>query len=191
MKTIIQSLLFLLVFTLITGFIYPLLITGISQLVFSKQANGSLVVRNGKITGSELIGQLFTGAEYFQGRPSSSDYDATNSGGFNFGPASSNLIIAVSNRVIAVRKADDLAPGISIPPDMVLASASGLDPDISVSNAMIQTKRVAVVRKLPEEKVRLLIESLKEKQLSGFWGMEKINVLKLNIALDSMKSLPE
>lgn len=190
MKTIIQSILLLLVLTLLTGIIYPLLITGVSQLLFPKQANGSLITRNGKFIGSELIGQSFTNSNYFNGRPSASDYDATNSGGFNLGTASSNLINTVSNRIITVRLQNSLATNDNIPPDMVLASSSGLDPDISVPNALIQVKRIAKARKLPESVVKDLIEKSAEKQIFGFWGMEKVNVLKLNRALDSLAPSP-
>jgi K+-transporting ATPase ATPase C chain len=184
MKTFIQSLMILLVFTLLTGIIYPLLITGISQLAFPKQANGSLIYKNGENIGSELIGQSFTNASYFHGRPSASDYDASASGGYNLGPASSNLIMMVSNRIEAVRKNNNLDKNMPIPPDMVLASASGLDPDISVDNAYLQMNRIAGTRRIPVENVKKLINSHKDVVQYGFWGIDKINVLKLNIELD-------
>ncbi len=182
MKLIIQSIIILIVFTVLTGLVYPFLITGIAQIAFPKQSNGSLVMRNGKIAGSGLIGQLFTNDIYFWGRPSASDYDATNSGGYNYGPTSSNLINMVSNRILDIRRINNLPEGAAIPADMALASASGLDPDISVSNAMIQAGRIAKIRNLNINDVKILILSNRENILSE----QKVNVLKLNLALDKL-----
>ncbi len=187
MKLIYQSIALLIIMTVLTGIFYPLLITGIAQLAFPKQANGSLIVKDGKIIGSELIGQSFTNDIYFQGRPSASDYDSTNSGGFNLGPCSSNLILAVSNRIAEIRKINKLDDTAKIPPDMALASASGLDPDISIENAEIQAKRIAGKRNISIEKIKKIIEDNKENGKYGFWGIEKVNVLKLNMALDLLK----
>jgi potassium-transporting ATPase KdpC subunit len=187
MKLIIQSIMILIVFTILTGLIYPLLITGISQIAFPKQANGSMIIKEGKNIGSELIGQSFTNDIYFHGRPSANDYDATNSGGYNFGPTSSNLIIMVSNRILDIREKNDLPAGAPVPADMVLASASGLDPDISIENALIQSERIAARRNIPLETVKKLIDENKDVLIAGFWGIEKVNVLKLNIALDEIK----
>jgi len=188
MKTLIQSLLMLLVFTVLTGVLYPLLMTGAAQVLFPKQANGSLVVNGGVTNGSLLIGQIFTNAGYFVCRPSWPGYDATNSGGFNYGPASSNQVSNVTDWVRTVRDREKLPADYPLPADMVTASASGLDPDISVTNARIQAKRVAIARKLPEADVIKLIDNTSEHAIFGFWGVEKVNVLKLNLALDRIDS---
>lgn len=187
MKLIIQSLLVLMVFTVLTGLLYPLAVTGLAQLFFNKQANGSLIYRDNTAIGSSLIGQLFTNANYFHGRPSANNYDAMKSGGYNLGPASTKLIHTVSERVVQARQENYLSNETLLPPDMVLASASGLDPDISPSNAKLQVKRIAKARGMTEDKILPLIEINKSRTLFGFWGEPKVNVLQLNLELDTLK----
>ena len=187
MKLVMQSVLMLTVFTILTGIIYPLAMTLIAQNAFKDQANGSLVLKNGKIIGSLLIGQLFTNDIYFNGRPSECDYDATNSGAFNFGPSSSNLITMVKTRIEDARRKNGLTPGSPIPSDMVTASASGLDPDISIENALIQARRISSLHKIPLKKILRLISNTMDLKTQGFWGIDKVNVLKLNLALGELK----
>jgi K+-transporting ATPase ATPase C chain len=187
MKLVIQSILMLVVFTVFTGIIYPMFITLVSQVAFNDQANGSLVKKDGKIIGSSLIGQSFTNDSYFNGRPSECDYDATNSGAYNYGPASSNLISMVKAKIDDVRKKNILGPDSPVPSDMVTASASGLDPDISIENASIQAKRISFLRNIPLARVMEIISNNSESRVFGFWGIDKVNVLKLNLALDSIK----
>ncbi len=187
MKLFMQTILIFIFFVILTGLIYPLFITVIGKIVFKNQAYGSLVVRDGKVIGSELIGELYTNNMYFQGRPSAVNYDATNSGADNYGASSSNLISAVSNNIENVKKSDHISPGVIIPSDMVTSSASGLDPDISVQNALIQAKRIAFARKIPLDAVLKIINRYKKTPVLGFWDRETVNVLKMNIALDDLK----
>ncbi len=187
MKLLIQSVLMLVVFTALTGFFYPLFITLVAQTAFNRQANGSLVMVNGKIIGSELIGQPVTNDAYFTGRPSECDYDATNSGAYNYGPASSNLIVMVNARISDAMNKYGLAPGTAIPSDMVTASASGLDPDISIENAAIQAKKISALRHIPIEKIMMIISNTMDSRVMDFWGIDKVNVLKLNLALGGLK----
>ena len=187
MKVMIQSVLILMVFVLLTGVIYPLVITGIAQLFFHSQANGSMVQSGGKTAGSLLIAQNFTNDAYFQPRYSAINYDGGNSGAYNSGPTSSNLMLLVSNRIAGIRKKNSLKIGTQIPADMVLASASGLDPDISISNAVIQSGRISKIRNIPEGDLLALISRLKDPVVFGFWGVEKVNVLLLNIELDKLR----
>ena len=164
---------------IITGLVYPLAVTLISELVFPSQAHGSLIVdNNNKVIGSTLIGQNFTGPRYFQSRPSASGYDATSSGGSNLGPTNPVLLELVANRVNTIRKAGITGP---IPSDLVTASASGLDPHISQESALVQVPAVAKTRNLPEEEVKALV--LSESIDSPFTG-PYVNVLSLNRALD-------
>lgn len=187
MKLMIQSVLMILVFTVLTGFIYPMFITLVSQVSFNDRANGSLLKKDGRVVGSALIGQSFTNGGYFNGRPSEYDYDATNSGAFNYGPASSNLIAMVRAKISDVREKNSLEPGSPLPSDMVTSSASGLDPDISVENAMIQAKRISFIRNIPLPDLLKVVSNNMDSRLFGFWGVNKVNVLKLNIALDELK----
>jgi potassium-transporting ATPase KdpC subunit len=188
MKLLLQSIIIFACFTLLTGLVYPLLMTGIAQLAFHDQANGSVIRVNGKTAGSEWIGQNFKSDIYFHGRASPLDYQADNSGGYNYGPGSSNLIVMVSDRMRDIRSREGLTATEPIPPDMALASGSGLDPDISIENAMIQAKRVASSRKIDQKDVRDAILKNADQPLFGVIGVVKVNVLKLNLALDKISS---
>jgi K+-transporting ATPase ATPase C chain len=187
MKNLIRPALSLFVLlTAITGVAYPLLVTGAAQLAFPAQAAGSLVVKDGKPVGSSLIGQNFTDPKYFWGRPSATapmPYNSTGSGGSNLGPLNPALVDAVKGRVDALKAAD---PGNTalVPVDLVTASASGLDPHISVAGARYQLTRVARVRGMAPEAVRKLVERHTEGRMLGFLGEPRVNVLALNLALD-------
>lgn len=189
MRTLIKpALLMLLVLTLVTGVAYPLLVTGFAQLIFPKQANGSLINTNGKVLGSELIGQPFDDPRYFWGRLSATGpfpYNAAASSGSNLGPTNTALLHAVKTRVQALRQADssNVQP---IPVDLVTASGSGLDPHISPAAALYQVPRVARVRNLAEAAVRQLVEKHIEGRQLGFLGEPRVNVLKLNLALQTL-----
>ncbi len=174
------TLLFTMLF-IITGFVYPIIVTLAAGLLFPNQAHGSLIVDNeNRIIGSTLIGQNFTAPQYFQSRPSASGYNATSSGGSNLGPTNPVLLELVNNRTNALQKAGVAGP---IPSDLAMASASGLDPHISLESALIQVPAVAKARNLPEEKLRALV--LAESVNSPFAGTY-VNVLSLNKALDEM-----
>lgn len=175
-----------LVFTGLCGLLFPAVITAIANLVFPHQANGSLIVQNGRVIGSELIGQNFSKPEYFHPRPSAAGngYDASNSGGSNLGPTSQKLADQIRDRVQTYRQENDLPPNAPVPADAVTASASGLDPHISPANAELQAARVARVRSLSISEVHRLIEQYTDKRQMGFLGEDGVNVLKLNLALD-------
>jgi potassium-transporting ATPase KdpC subunit len=181
------ALMILLVLTLVTGVAYPLLVTGIAQAVFPSQARGSLVVKDGTVVGSALIGQPFDDPKYFWSRPSATSPFGDNAGastGSNLSPTNPDLIKAVQGRVDALRAADpgNTAP---VPVDLVTASGSGLDPHISPAAALYQAPRVAKTRKLPPETVRALVERHTERRFLGFLGEPRVNVLALNMALDT------
>lgn len=179
MTSIKKATLLFAVLFIITGFIYPITVTLVSGLLFPDQAHGSLIVdEDNQVIGSTLIGQNFTAPQYFQSRPSASGYDATSSGGSNLGPTNSILLELVGNQTNALRKDGITGP---IPSDLVLASASGLDPHISLESALIQVPVVAKARNLPEEEVKALV--LAESIDSPFTGAY-VNVLSLNRALD-------
>jgi len=176
----------LLVLTVVTGVFYPLAVTGIAQVVFPHQANGSLITINSKTYGSELIGQQFDDPKYFWGRPSAATYNAAASSGSNYGPLNPALIDAVQARV-DVLKAADPENTLPIPVDLVTASGSGLDPHISVASAEYQVHRVATARRLSEAEVKFLVEKYTEGRQFGFLGEPRVNVLLLNLALDGIQ----
>lgn len=172
--------------TLITGMMYPLTVTGIAQIFFPHKADGSLIVIDGKIHGSELIGQQFDDPKYFWGRPSAVGYNAAASSGSNYGPMNPSLEEVVQARIEALHAADPNNP-LPIPVDLVTASASGLDPHISVASALYQVRRVASARGLSEADVTSLIEKYTEGRQFGIFGEPRVNVLLLNLALDGLQ----
>lgn len=181
-----------LLMTLITGLAYPLAVTGLAQLAFPEQAAGSLVVRNGTVVGSRLIGQSFTEPRYFWSRPSATSpmpYNGAGSGGSNLGPLNPALVQAVQARVAALKAADPANP-LPVPVDLVTTSASGLDPHISLAAAAYQVPRVARARGLPTAQVQQLVERHAEGQLWGLLGERRVNVLALNLALDAAAPAP-
>lgn len=180
----------LIVMTLLTGVIYPLVVTGIAQVVFPTQANGSLIHEGDKLVGSTLIGQPFDDAKYFWSRPSATGpypYNAGASSGSNLGANEPNLISAVKDRIETLKKADP-TNNKPVPVDLVTASASGLDPDISPAAAEFQVARVAKARGLSEQQVRALIEQYTEARQLGLLGEPRVNVLRLNRALDGLNT---
>ena len=182
-QNLVIAALMTIVTTIVLGVIYPLVVTGLAQAMFSDKAKGQLREHNGNIIGSDIIGQGFTGAGYFHSRASAAGngYDATNSGGTNLGPTNKKLIDAVKAAVDAARKENPSAP---VPVDLVTTSASGFDPDISPDNAMFQVPRVAKARGVSEADLRrFVIEHIEGRQL-GFLGEPRVNVLLLNLALD-------
>jgi K+-transporting ATPase ATPase C chain len=184
MKTQLRSAIVLFVlFSLITGVFYPLTITGIAQAIFPHQANGSLIIVNGKTYGSELIGQQFDNPKYFWGRPSATGYNAAASSGSNLGPTNPALLERIQARIKSLKAVDPNNP-LPIPVDLVTASASGLDPDISVAAAFYQVHRVAQARGLSDEAVKTLVDKYTQGRQFGFLGEPRVNVLLLNLALD-------
>jgi len=180
------ALMCLILFTVITGVVYPLVVTGIAQVIFPFQANGSLIVKDGKVLGSTLIGQPFDDPKYFWGRPSATSpfgYNAAASSGSNLSPTNPDLVKAVQGRVEALRAADpgNTAP---VPVDLVTASGSGLDPHISPAAALYQVSRVARERKFSTDTVRTLVDRHTEGRFWGLLGEPRVNVLALNLALD-------
>jgi potassium-transporting ATPase KdpC subunit len=198
-REIRPALVVLVVLTLITGLIYPLAMTGIAVLIFPHQARGSLVERDGKIVGSELIGQAFMGAKYFHSRPSATNtpdpndatktvpapYNAANSGGSNLGPSNKALIDRVQGDIDALKKENPSEP---VPADLVTTSASGLDPHISPEAALFQVPRIAKARNLSEDRIRQLVEEHTEGRFLGVLGEPRVNVLLLNLALDRIST---
>jgi K+-transporting ATPase ATPase C chain len=183
-KNLVAAVLMTIVTTLILGVIYPLAITAIAQVAFPGQANGQLIERNGKVVGSRIIGQGFSSPGYFHSRPSAAGtgYDAANSAGSNLGPTNKKLIDAVTANVEAARKENPNAP---VPIDLVTTSASGFDPHISPAAADFQIPRVAKERGITEADVRRLVDANTAGRQLGFFGEPRVNVLELNLALDS------
>jgi K+-transporting ATPase ATPase C chain len=198
LKEIRPAIIVLVVLTLITGLAYPLAMTAIAGAIFPKQAQGSLIERNGKVVGSALIGQEFKDDKYFHGRPSATTapdpadstktvpapYNAANSGGSNLGPTSKALNDRVKEDVDKLKSENSSA---AVPVDLVTTSASGLDPDISPEGALFQVPRVAKARQMPEDRIRQLVTENTEGRLAGLVGEPRVNVLALNLALDAAK----
>jgi len=192
---LLRALRLTLVVAVVTGLIYPLVITGLSQVVFHDQANGSLIVKNGQVVGSKLIGQNFTDPRYFFGRPSatvnqndatkSDPYNAQNSAGSNLAPSNKVLIDRVARAVAQIRKENNLPADSTVPVDLVTTDFSGFDPDITEAGALIQVNHVATARNLDPAKVRALVEKDVQGRSLGVFGEPRVNVLALNMALDN------
>ena len=187
MKLLIQSIRQTILWTIIAGVAYPLIMTGVAQLLFHKQANGSLIERNGQVVGSELIAQQFTGDKYFWPRPSAGGYATVPSGASNLGPTSQALQSNVTANAVAFRTGNKLAADAPVPADMVFTSASGLDPHISPESARLQIARVAAERGMAEDQVKALVEKFVEPPQWGIFGEPRVNVLELNVALDDLQ----
>ncbi len=183
------ALMAILIFTLLTGVIYPLVVTGVAQLIFPHQANGSLILNNGKTAGSALIGQQFDDPKYFWGRLSATGpypYNAASSSGSNLGPSNPALLVEVDARIVALKAADPTNTQL-IPVDLVTSSGSGLDPNISIAAALYQVPRIARLRGMSEAAVTALVNQYTEGRQFGFLGEPRVNVLELNLALDASK----
>jgi K+-transporting ATPase ATPase C chain len=186
-KELKSAVLITICFTVITGILYPLAITGVAQLIFPRQANGSILRRNGKVVGSELIGQNFARPEYFHPRPSAagSGYDGAASSGSNLGPTNPALADRLSKGGAQFRSENRTYTG-AIPADAITASASGLDPEISPANARVQTLRVASARKMNPDTLQAIVDAMAEGRTLGLLGEPRVNVVKLNMKLDEL-----
>ena len=184
-KNLITAFLITIVTTILLGIIYPLVVTGLAQVLFHDKANGQLIQKNGDLYGSAIIGQPFVSDRYFHSRPSAAGngYDAANSGGSNFGPTNQKLIDRM-NASVASTQAEN--PGTPVPVDLVTTSGSGLDPDITPAAALFQAPRIARVRHMSEDQVRFLVESHVQQRQLGILGEPRVNVLELNLALDQI-----
>lgn len=189
-RSLTNSILMLIIMTVLLGFIYPLIVTGVAKLLFPSQASGSLIYKEGKVVGSKLIGQQFDSSRYFHGRPSMAGlgYEATLSGGSNLGPTNKKLVELIKKRAQQFRLENQLSANQYIPADIVTASASGLDPDITPEAALLQVHRIAQVRGISEVALRKLIEKHTKERQFGFLGIPRVNVLELNLALDNLQS---
>ncbi len=185
MKQMRISIILLPVMTILLGFAYPLAMTGIARLFCENKAGGSLVTMGGKIIGSRLIGQSFSGPRYFHGRASANNYDGTDSGGSNLGPTNRKLIDRTVKNIVLTRGDNALPPDAKIPSDLVLASASGLDPHISLDAALLQADRIARARTIEKKAIDDLIARNTERPYFNIWGTPYVNVLGLNISLDA------
>ena len=197
LRLIRPAIVVLVALTLITGLVYPLAMTGIARVLFPRQAQGSLIERNGVVVGSELVGQLFESDKYFHGRPSATTapdpndstktvpapYNAANSGGSNLGPSNKALVDRVQGDIDKLKQEN---PSASVPADLVTTSASGLDPHISPEAALFQMPSVAKARNLPEDRIRQLVADHTEGRFFGLLGEPRVNVLLLNLALDQL-----
>lgn len=184
-STLITAIRYTIVTTILLGVVYPLIVTGIAQVTMRDKANGQLIVRDGAVIGSAIIGQNFTSDRYFHGRPSAAGngYDAANSGGSNLASSNSALVDRVNAAVIAYQKQN---PGKPVPVDLVTTSASGIDPDLSPAAALYQVPAVAAARHLPEDTVRKLVQDHIQGRQFGILGEPRVNVLNLNLSLDAI-----
>lgn len=187
-KNLLTAVLMTIATTILLGLVYPLVVTGIARLLFPRQANGQLIERNGQVVGSRIIGQSFSSARYFHSRPSAAGngYDAANSGGSNLGPTNQKLIDRVKSDTAALQAEN---PDVPVPVDLVTTSASGLDPDISPAAATFQVARIARERGISEQAVREMIARHTRGRQLGFLGEPRINVLELNLELDSRQRI--
>jgi K+-transporting ATPase ATPase C chain len=181
-KNLITAVLMTIATTILLGVIYPLVVTGLARVIFPGKANGQLIESNGKVIGSRILGQAFTGAGYFHSRPSAVSYDPTNSNGSQLGPTNRKLIDRVTGDVAALHMEN---PGTPVPVDMVTTSASGLDPEITPAAAAFQIRRVATARSAPESDISRLVEEHTVGRTFGLLGEPRVNVLELNLALDA------
>jgi K+-transporting ATPase ATPase C chain len=184
-KNLIISVWMTIVTTVLLGIVYPLVVTGIAQVIFPKKANGQLITQSGKVIGSHVIGQPFSGPKYFHSRPSAAGtgYDAANSGGTNLGPTNKTLISRVEQDTATLHGEN---PNLPVPVDLVTTSASGLDPHISIAAAEFQIPRVARARAMSESQLQQLVDAHTEYRQFGFLGEPRVNVLELNLALDAL-----
>ena len=183
----VRSILALAAFTIVCGIAFPLVVWAVGQIGFSSQANGSLVHSDGRVVGSSLIGQEWKGDRWFHGRASAVGYDANGSGGSNLGPNSADLSSAVKERLTLAAKENGVSVA-QVPVDLVTASASGLDPDVSLQSALIQVERVARARGLQPARVEQLVRSQVQDETLGFLGSRRVNVLRLNVALGELRT---